>query len=46
MDGPVEFQIFRLIGECEALNLAELKDLAIEMLQKYHHTDEKHFVME
>uniref|UniRef100_A0A914EN72 Uncharacterized protein n=1 Tax=Acrobeloides nanus TaxID=290746 RepID=A0A914EN72_9BILA len=34
----------KLIGECEALNLTELKDLAIEMLQKYHHTDEKHFI--
>ena len=34
-----------MVGECEALNLAELKDLALEMLQTYQRTDEQHFVM-
>uniref|UniRef100_A0A914DI31 Potassium channel tetramerisation-type BTB domain-containing protein n=1 Tax=Acrobeloides nanus TaxID=290746 RepID=A0A914DI31_9BILA len=33
----------KLVGECEALNLAELKDLALEMLQTYQRTDEQHF---
>uniref|UniRef100_A0A914XNM0 Potassium channel tetramerisation-type BTB domain-containing protein n=1 Tax=Plectus sambesii TaxID=2011161 RepID=A0A914XNM0_9BILA len=34
----------KLVGECEALNLNELKELAIEMLQKYQRTEEQHFV--
>ena len=36
--------IFRLVGECEALNLVELKELALEMLQKYQRTEEQHYV--
>ncbi|VDD87013.1 unnamed protein product [Enterobius vermicularis] len=34
----------RLVGECEALNLAELKDLAVDLLQKYQRTEEQHYV--
>ncbi|KIH45305.1 hypothetical protein ANCDUO_24655 [Ancylostoma duodenale] len=34
----------RLVGECEALNLAELKDLALDLLQKYQRTEEQHYV--
>uniref|UniRef100_A0A0K0F0D9 BTB_2 domain-containing protein n=1 Tax=Strongyloides venezuelensis TaxID=75913 RepID=A0A0K0F0D9_STRVS len=34
----------KLVGECEALNLVELKELALEMLQKYQRTEEQHFV--
>lgn len=37
---------FRLIGECEALNLVELRELALEMLQKYVRTEEQHYVNE
>lgn len=33
-----------MVGECEALNLVELKELALEMLQKYQRTEEQHFV--
>lgn len=35
---------FRLVGECEALNLSELKDLALDLLQKYQRTEEQHYV--
>ncbi|KAI6222376.1 FH protein interacting protein FIP2 [Aphelenchoides fujianensis] len=34
----------KLIGECEALNLAELKDCAVEMLQTYQRREEQHYV--
>jgi len=34
----------KLVGECEALNLAELKDLALDVLQKYQRTEEQHYV--
>ncbi|WKY16265.1 hypothetical protein Q1695_001162 [Nippostrongylus brasiliensis] len=34
----------KLVGECEALNLAELKDLALDLLQKYQRTEEQHYV--
>lgn len=34
----------RLVGECEALNLCELKDLALDLLQKYQRTEEQHYV--
>ncbi|CAJ0941159.1 unnamed protein product, partial [Mesorhabditis belari] len=34
----------KLVGECEALNLAELKEMALEMLQKYQRTEEQHYV--
>uniref|UniRef100_A0A9J2PBZ4 Potassium channel tetramerisation-type BTB domain-containing protein n=1 Tax=Ascaris lumbricoides TaxID=6252 RepID=A0A9J2PBZ4_ASCLU len=34
----------KLVGECEALNLAELKELAIDLLQKYQRTEEQHYV--
>uniref|UniRef100_A0A7E4VKY5 BTB_2 domain-containing protein n=1 Tax=Panagrellus redivivus TaxID=6233 RepID=A0A7E4VKY5_PANRE len=34
----------KLVGECEALNLVELKELALEMLQKYQRTEEQHYV--
>ncbi|CAI4223932.1 unnamed protein product [Auanema sp. JU1783] len=34
----------KLVGECEALNLVELKELALELIQKYQRTEEQHFV--
>lgn len=34
----------RLVAECEALNLAELKDSALEMLHFYQRTEEQHYV--
>uniref|UniRef100_A0A0M3JXZ9 DEAD/DEAH box helicase n=1 Tax=Anisakis simplex TaxID=6269 RepID=A0A0M3JXZ9_ANISI len=34
----------KLVGECEALNLSELKELAIDVLQKYQRTEEQHYV--
>ncbi|KAL3095431.1 hypothetical protein niasHS_007530 [Heterodera schachtii] len=34
----------KLIGECEALNLVELREMALEMLQKYVRTEEQHYV--
>ncbi|CAJ0581094.1 unnamed protein product, partial [Mesorhabditis spiculigera] len=34
----------KLVGECEALNLGELKEMALEMLQKYQRTEEQHYV--
>uniref|UniRef100_A0AC35ES52 Potassium channel tetramerisation-type BTB domain-containing protein n=1 Tax=Panagrolaimus sp. PS1159 TaxID=55785 RepID=A0AC35ES52_9BILA len=34
----------KLVGECEALNLVEFKELALEMLQKYQRTEEQHYV--
>ncbi|VDN57010.1 unnamed protein product [Dracunculus medinensis] len=34
----------RLVGECEALNLMELKNMAIDVLQKYQRTEEQHYV--
>uniref|UniRef100_A0A183C971 BTB_2 domain-containing protein n=1 Tax=Globodera pallida TaxID=36090 RepID=A0A183C971_GLOPA len=33
-----------LVGECESLNLVELREMALEMLQKYVRTEEQHFV--
>lgn len=32
------------MAECESLNLVELKELALDMLQKYQRTEEQHFV--
>ncbi|KAI6200895.1 BTB-2 domain-containing protein [Aphelenchoides besseyi] len=34
----------KLVGECDALNLVELKTSALELLQKYQRTDEIHYV--
>ncbi|VDM98035.1 unnamed protein product [Thelazia callipaeda] len=34
----------KLVGECEALNLNELKNLALDVLQKYQRTEEQHYV--
>ncbi|KAI1731918.1 BTB/POZ domain-containing protein [Ditylenchus destructor] len=34
----------KLVGECDALNLVEFKELALEMLQKYQRTEEQHYV--
>uniref|UniRef100_A0A0N5AZG0 BTB_2 domain-containing protein n=1 Tax=Syphacia muris TaxID=451379 RepID=A0A0N5AZG0_9BILA len=34
----------KLVGECEALNLTELKELAMDLLQKYQRTEEQHYV--
>ncbi|VDM44810.1 unnamed protein product, partial [Toxocara canis] len=34
----------RLVGECGALNLIELKDMAMSLLRKYQQNEEKHFV--
>lgn len=44
MDLFVFIDSFRLVAECEALNLAELKDLALEMLHMYQRTEEQHYV--
>lgn len=35
---------YRLVGECEALNLAELKEMALDLLTKYQRTEEQHYV--
>lgn len=35
---------FRLVAECEALNMTELKNLALDVLQKYQQTEEQHYV--
>ncbi|PAV61298.1 hypothetical protein WR25_13798 isoform B [Diploscapter pachys] len=34
----------KLVGECEALNLAELKEMALDLLTKYQRTEEQHYV--
>ncbi|KAK0397263.1 hypothetical protein QR680_002055 [Steinernema hermaphroditum] len=34
----------KLVAECEALNLNELKELALDLLQKYQRTEEQHYV--
>ncbi|KAI6176455.1 BTB-2 domain-containing protein [Aphelenchoides bicaudatus] len=34
----------KLIAECEALNLVELKEYALELLQSYQRQDEQHYV--
>uniref|UniRef100_A0A915BKN6 Potassium channel tetramerisation-type BTB domain-containing protein n=1 Tax=Parascaris univalens TaxID=6257 RepID=A0A915BKN6_PARUN len=41
---PNEIICFMLVGECGALNLTELKDMAMSMLRKYQQNEEKHFV--
>ncbi|KAI1725425.1 BTB/POZ domain-containing protein [Ditylenchus destructor] len=35
----------KLVGECDALNLVEFKELALEMLQKYQRTEEQHYFL-
>uniref|UniRef100_A0A914H939 Potassium channel tetramerisation-type BTB domain-containing protein n=1 Tax=Globodera rostochiensis TaxID=31243 RepID=A0A914H939_GLORO len=37
-------ELAKLVGECESLNLVELREMALEMLQKYVRTEEQHFV--
>lgn len=39
-------ELAKLVGECEALNLVELREMALEMLQKYQRTEEQHYVEE
>uniref|UniRef100_A0AAF5PJ97 Potassium channel tetramerisation-type BTB domain-containing protein n=2 Tax=Wuchereria bancrofti TaxID=6293 RepID=A0AAF5PJ97_WUCBA len=34
----------KLVAECEALNMVELKNLALDVLQKYQRTEEQHYV--
>ncbi|KAL7070443.1 hypothetical protein ACQ4LE_010476 [Meloidogyne hapla] len=37
-------ELSKLVGECEALNLAELKEIALEMLHKYLRMEEQHYM--
>uniref|UniRef100_A0A914KXQ5 Potassium channel tetramerisation-type BTB domain-containing protein n=1 Tax=Meloidogyne incognita TaxID=6306 RepID=A0A914KXQ5_MELIC len=37
-------ELAKLVGECEALNLAELKEIALEMLNKYLRMEEQHYM--
>jgi hypothetical protein len=37
-------ELAKLVGECEALNLVELREMALEMMQKYLRTEEQHYV--
>jgi hypothetical protein len=37
-------ELAKLVGECDALNLVELREMALEMLQKYLRTEEQHYV--
>jgi hypothetical protein len=38
-------ELAKLVGECEALNLVELREMALGMLQKYQRTEEQHYVL-